>query len=154
MNNKEFVLDTLYRAGQTEARKLREKAVSGEADGTAIIASEQYVPTYPVDGKRDFTSVPIGAPYMYEGQVYTLWVQHNANGNPDWTPDKSVSLWNIAHTTDPKRAKPYMQPAGTRGLYRTGECMIWTDGSVQRSKIDNNAYTPETYPDGWEQVTV
>lgn len=154
MNNKEFVLDTLYRAGQAEATSLREKAVAGEVTGTEIIASEGYVPNYPEDGKRDFTKVPVGSPYKYDGQVYKLWQQHDANGNPDWTPDKAVSLWDICHTTDPVAAKPYMEPQGSRGLYQKDECMIWTDGTVQRSKIDNNAYTPETYPDGWEQVEV
>ena len=154
MTNKDFVLDTLRRAGLREAQTVRDGAVAGTLDGTAVIAAEGYIPDYPEDGKRDFTAVPVGSPYRYAGQVYKLWQQHNANGQPDWTPDKAVSLWDIYHTTDPAYAKPYVTPQGTRGLYQTGECMIWTDGTVQRSLIDNNAYTPETYPAGWEQVAV
>ena len=95
MTRKDSVLDTLRRAGLREAQDVREKAVSGTLDGTAVIASEGYIPDYPEDGKRDFTAVPVGAPYRYDGQVYKLWQQHNANGQPDWTPDKAVSLWDI-----------------------------------------------------------
>ena len=154
MTSKDFVLDTLRRAGLREAQDVREKAVSGTLDGTAVIAAEGYIPDYPEDGKRDFTAVPVGSPYRYAGQVYKLWQQHNANGQTDWTPDKAVSLWDICHTKDPAAAKPYVPPQGTRGVYQTGECMIWTDGQVWRSLTGNNAYTPETYPAGWEQVAV
>lgn len=44
MTNKEFVLDTLRRAGLREAQDVREKAVSGTLDGTAVIAAEGYIP--------------------------------------------------------------------------------------------------------------
>ena len=154
MTSKEFVLNTLRRAGLQEAHTIREQAVSGDLDGTGVIAAEGYIPDYPEDGKRDFTAVPVGAPYRYDGQVYKLWQQHNANGQPDWTPDKAVSLWDIYHTTDPAYAKPYVTPQGTRGIYQQGDCMIWTDGQVWRSTISNNAWTPDTYPAGWETVTV
>ena len=152
MTSKEFVLNTLRRAGLQEAHTIREQAVSGDLDGTGVIAAEGYIPDYPEDGKRDFTAVPVGAPYRYDGQVYKLWQQHNANGQPDWTPDKAVSLWDIYHTTDPAYAKPYVTPQGTRGIYQQGDCMIWTDGQVWRSTISNNAWTPDTYPAGWEVV--
>lgn len=154
MTSKEFVLDTLQRAGLHEAQTIRAQAVSGELDGTAVIANAGYIPDYPEDGKRDFTEVPVGSPYRYDGQVYKLWQQHNANGQPDWTPDKAVSLWDICNTTDPAYAKPYVTPQGTRGIYQQGDCMIWTDGQVWRSTISNNAWTPDTYPAGWETVTV
>ena len=95
MTNKDFVLDTLRRAGLREAQAVRDGAVAGTLDGTAVIAAEGYIPDYPEDGKRDFTAVPVGAPYRYDGQVYKLWQQHNANGQTDWTPDKAVSLWDI-----------------------------------------------------------
>lgn len=152
MTDREFVLDTMRRSGLASARDLRARAVAG-ASGTEVIAEEDYIPDYPEDGKRDFTAVPLGAPYKYDGQVYKLGIQHNANGQPDWTPDKAVSLWDICRTTDPAKAKPYFPPQGTRGLYNTGEVMVWTDGLVYRSKRDNNDRTPDVMPDWWEVVT-
>ena len=153
MTDREFVLDVMRKSGLASARNLRERAVAG-ASGTEVIGEEEFVPNYPPDGKRDFTAVPLGAPYKYGGQVYKLWSQHNANGQPDWTPDKAFSLWDIYHTTDPARAKPYLPVQGARGLYQVGECMIWSDGLVYRSTIDNNDRTPDIMPDWWEVVNV
>lgn len=153
MTDREFVLDVMRKSGLASARNLRERAVAG-ASGTEVIGEEEFVPNYPPDGKRDFTAVPLGAPYKYDGQVYKLWSQHNANGQPNWSPDKAFSLWDIYHTTDSARAKPYLPVQGARGLYQTGECMIWTDGLVYRSKRDNNDRTPDVMPDWWEVADV
>ena len=38
---------------------------------------------------------------------------------------------------------------GSHDMYRTGEYMIWTDGTIQRCKQDTN-YSPEEYPQAWE----
>lgn len=134
--------------GVADARALAALAVAGEADGTALIEQEEKIPTW---RQRDFSDVPVGTPYKWQGQVYKLWQQHDATEQPDWSPDKAVSLWDICHTTDPAKAKPYAAPQGSRGLYQTGECCLW-DGQVRRSKVDNNAYSPADYPDNWEAV--
>ena len=134
--------------GAQDAQTLVAQAVAGEADGTALIEQEEKIPTW---RQRDFSDMPVGTPYKWQGQVYKLWQQHDATEQPDWSPDKAVSLWDICHTTDPAKAKPYAAPQGSRGLYQTGECCLW-DGQVRRSKVDNNAYSPADYPDNWEAV--
>ena len=143
-----LVQEAMWSKGAQDARTLAAQAVAGEADGTALIEQEEKVPTW---RQRDFSDVPVGTPYKWQGQVYKLWQQHDATAQPDWSPDKAVSLWDICHTTDPARAKPYVAPQGSRGLYQTGECCLW-DGQVRRSKVDNNAYSPADYPDNWEAV--
>lgn len=72
MTDREFVLDVMRKSGLASARNLRDRAVAG-ASGTEVIGEEEFVPNYPPDGKRDFTAVPLGAPYKYDGQVYKLW---------------------------------------------------------------------------------
>lgn len=134
--------------GTQDAQTLAAQAVAGEADGTALIEQEEKVPTW---RQRDFSDVPVGTPYKWQGQVYKLWQQHDATQQPDWSPDKAVSLWDICHTTDPAKAKPYAAPQGSRGLYQTGECCLW-EGQVRRSTVDNNAYSPADCPDNWEAV--
>ena len=139
--------------GAEDARALAALAVAGEADGTALIEQEEKIPTW---RQRDFSDVPVGTPYRWQGQVYKLWQQHNATGQGDWSPDKAVSLWDVCHTTDPARAKPGMPPSGTSGLYANDECC--TDpvaddpAAVYRSKVDDNAYSPSAYPQNWELV--
>ena len=134
--------------GAAESRALAAKAVSGEADGTALIAQEEKIPTWRA---RDFSQVPVGTPYRWNGQVYKLWQQHDAAGNEGWNPEDAVSLWDICHTTDPARAKPYVPPQGARGLWQAGECWLW-EGAVMRCLQDNTAYSPAELPSAWEAV--
>lgn len=140
--------EELRERGAADAAALAAKAAAGEADGTALIAAEDRIPTW---RQRDYSSVPVGTPYKWQGQVYKLWQQHDATQQPDWTPDQAVSLWDICHTTDPDAAKPYLAPQGSRGLYQTGECCLY-GGHVWKSRIDNNAWTPDAYPAGWEDL--
>lgn len=93
----------------------------------------------------------LNAQMQYEGQVYKVCQAHDSTENAGWNPRDAVSLFDICHTKDPAKAKPYQAPSGSRGLYQNGECMIWTDGKVYASTMDSNAYTPESYPQGWSE---
>ena len=94
-----------------------------------------------------------GTPYQYEDQIYKLWQTHDATQQGDWTPDKAVSLWGICHTKDPKLAKLFVTPSGTRGMYMKDDCCKY-DGKIYRSKVDNNVYNPKDYPQNWEEVEI
>ena len=141
--------EAMQAKGAQDAQTLAAQAVAGEADGTVLVDQEEKIPTW---RQRDFSDVPVGTPYKWQGQVYKLWQQHDATEQPDWSPDKAVSLWDICHTTDPTKAKPYAAPQGTRGLYQKGECGVW-ESQGWRSKADNNAYSPADYPANWEAVS-
>lgn len=143
-----LALEEMRNRGAADAAALAARAVSGEADGTELVAGEKLIPTW---RQRDFSSVPVGTPYKWQGQVYKLLQQHDATRQPDWSPDKAVSLWDICHTTDPQKAKEYQAPQGSRGLYQKGECCRY-GGQTYRSVIDNNSWTPDAYPQGWEAV--
>ena len=140
--------EELEARGKADAAALAARAVSGEADGTELTASQDTIPTW---RQRDFSDVPVGTPYKWQGVVYKLWQQHDATGQPDWSPDKAVSLWDICHTTDPALAKDYLPPQGSRGLWQTGECCVF-GGRVWRSRQDRNAYSPGELPASWEDL--
>ena len=122
LDNKSIVLNAMRSQGAADAAALAAKSVDGDADGTTLIAAEHQIPTW---RQRDFTDVPIGTPYRYNGQVYKLWQAHDSTNQPDWNPDKAVSLWDICHTTDPKTAKEYVTSQGTRGMYQVDECCFF-----------------------------
>lgn len=145
----DFILEAMHTAGAADASAIAAKSVSGEADGTSLIAAEKQIPTW---RQRDYTDVPIGTPYKYADQVYKLWQAHDATNQPDWTPDKAVSLWDICHTTDPAKAKPYVTPQGTRGMYQTGD-VCTEGGKLYRSTMENNVWEPSAYPQGWKEIT-
>ena len=145
-----LALEELEHRGGADALALAGRSVSGEADGTALIAEEQDIPTW---RPRSYLTeeTPVGKPYRWNGQVYRLWQQHDATGQPGWSPDLAFSLWDICHTTDPARAKDYLPPQGSRGLWQTGECCVF-GGRVWRSRQDRNAYSPGELPASWEDL--
>lgn len=153
MTDFELVIKTLADLGKQKAAELREKAVAKEITDTELIDNEDYIPDWK---QMDYSNTPIGTPVRdpsdETGQVYKLWQQHDATNQPDWNPKQAVSLWDVAHTTNPEKAKPYVAPQGTRGLYQEGECMIWTNDLVYRSTINDNSYTPEQRTSDWEVV--
>ncbi len=80
-----------------------------------------------------------------------LWQAHDASAQPDWSPDKAVSLWDLCHTKDPALATDYQPPQGTRGLWQEGECCVQV-GHIWRCLTADNAYSPSELPERWEDL--
>lgn len=147
MNSKERVLQRERERGRADALDLATRAA--DMTGTEIIVEESKVPQWREDA--DYSACVIGSPVSYNGQVYTLLQPHNAANYPDTNPETLPALWSITHTKDPKRAKPYLTPNGTSGMYMIDECCTESE-HVYQSKIDNNVWEPSGYPDGWDDL--
>ena len=118
--------------------------------GTEIIDQEIFVPEW-----KPANYQTVGASVHYEGQVYKVLQVHDSTSNPDWTPDTQPALWSVCHTTDPAKAKPWLEPQGTSGMYYKGECYRADDGIVYRQIYDGgNVYDAAAAPDRWETVEV
>lgn len=139
--------DIFRSLGRSDALRLREEAAS--LTGTQIIDREHSAPAF--DPAKDYSTWPIGSPVTDEGQVWVLIQPHNA-AHYEGRPSTLRALWGLAHTTNPKKAKPWVEPQGTSGLYMTGECYKTEDGTVWRCKQDNTAYSADSWPDGWEHI--
>lgn len=149
MSGKELILAILRERGRSDALSLRSRAA--DMDGTAILAEEAKIPAF--DPGKDYSAWPLGAPVADEGQVWTLLQPHNA-ADFDGRPSTLRALWGLAHTKDPARAKPWVAPYGTSGLYMAGECYKDGDGTVYRCRQDNTVYDAAALPDGWEALGV
>ena len=147
MDSKTLVLEVLRDLGAREAAELR----TGAADmsGTGIIAMERAVPAW--SHEQDYTGWPTGAPVADEGQVWLLIQPHNA-ANYEGRPATLRALWGLAHTTDPARAKAWVDPYGTSGMYMSGECYRAEDGTVYRCLQDNCVWDAAGLPSAWEEV--
>lgn len=149
MNSQDMILDVMRTRGRADALDLRGRAA--DMDGTAIIAEEAKAPAF--DPAKDYSKWPAGAPVQDEGQVWTLIQPHNA-ADYEGRPSTLRALWGLCHTKDPARAKPFVAPEGTSGLYAKGECCTDPEAddpaAVYRSKVDDNAYSPSAYPQNWE----
>ena len=141
------MIDVFRSLGRADAKSLRNEAAS--LTGTQIIDREVSVPMWRADG--DYTGWPAGAPVQDMGQVWILLQPHNA-AHYAQRPVELRALWGLAHTTNPKRAKPWVEPFGTSGMYMTGECYRKPDGSVKRATKDNLVWDADAYPEGWEDV--
>ena len=137
----------MYQEGRRQAMALQEQAPA--MTGTEIVAQEGNVPAW--DGSKDYSGWKAGCPVADEGQVWILLQPHNAAHYPG-SPSGLRSLWGLAHTTDPAKAKPWVAPYGTSGLYMEGECCT-ENGETYRSIQDNNPYAPSAYPVWWEAVS-
>lgn len=137
----------MYDEGRRQALALQERAPA--MTGTEIIAEEGNVPAW--DPNKDYTGWKAGYPVADEGQVWLLLQPHNS-AHYTGRPSGLRALWGLAHTTDPAKAKPWVAPFGTSGLYMAGECCT-ENGATYRSIMENNPYAPSAYPAGWEIVT-
>lgn len=147
MTSKDRVLQRERDRGKAAALNLAERA-SGMT-GTAIIAEQGHIPEWREDAI--YTADHVGFPVQHKDQVYTILQPHTPAHNPGSYPADLPAIYSIKHTTDPKRAKPYMAPNGVSGVYMTDDCTV-DAGHVYRSTIDNNVWKPSDYPAGWDDL--
>lgn len=140
--------DIFRSLGRSDALKLREEAAS--LTGTQIIDREHSAPAF--DPTKDYSGFPVGAPVTDEGQVWLLIQPYNA-ANYAGRPSTLRALWGLAHTTNPAKAKPWVDPYGTSGMYMAGECYKDAEGNVWRCLNDNTVYDAVAYPAGWELIS-
>lgn len=133
--------------GADDAAALRTKA--NTMTGTEIIAAEIAVPDF--DAQKDYSACPAGTPVADEGQVWKLIQPYNA-ANYSGRPSTLRALWGLCHTTDPAKAKPWVDAHGTSGMYMKNECYKAADGKVYRCKQDNCVHDAAALPSAWEEV--
>ena len=149
MTSKDRVLERERSRGRAAALDLANRAVAEKLDGTALIAEQDSVPAWREDAV--YKQEHIGRPVQDGDQVYTILQAHTPAHNPGSRPADLPAIYSIRHTKDPAKAKPYMPPNGTSGMYMAGDCCV-ENGAVWRSLNDNNVWSPSAYPSFWEEV--
>lgn len=81
-------------------------------------------------------------------QLYQVLQEHTSA--EEWTPDTAVSLYKAIGVTENGYAE-WVQPLGTEDAYNTGDIVSY-NGTLYKSLTDNNVWSPEAYPAGWEDV--
>lgn len=140
----------MYNQGRANALKLQEEAPG--MTGTALYAADKDIPTFSaavansnmLDRAAGFVCLSPSRRVVRLVQPYdsTIYTQE---------PEELPAQWGFAWSTDPAKALPFI--AMSTSPYNKGDCC--TEGSkVYRSTLDNNAWSPSAYPQGWEEVSV
>ena len=81
-------------------------------------------------------------------QLYKVVQAHTSQA--DWAPDATPALYT-AIGLDDSGYPVWSQPTGAHDAYNTGDIVNY-NGTLYKSLIDGNVYSPEVYPAGWEVV--
>ena len=139
------MVDVFRSLGRSDALKLRQEAYG--MTETEIIEREHSAPAF--NPEKDYSGWAVKSPVVDDGQVWLLLQPYNAK-NHSGRPADIRAIWGLAHTKNPKRAKPWVAPLGTSGMYMQGECYKDENGKIYRAKNDNTVMDAEAYPAGWE----
>lgn len=82
------------------------------------------------------------------GYPYECMTAYDGTVQQDWTID-TPTCWKPWHSRKLEYALPWEQPTGAHDMYKAGEYMIWTDGSIKKCVQDTN-FSPTEYAQAWE----
>ena len=118
----------------------------------AILTDEQAatVPDAFKEWKPD-TDYVVGDRRRFGAGLYKCLIAHTSVEGQ--SPDVAVSLWACILNPDPDVIPVWVQPDSTNP-YMTGDRVHYPDADdpVYESTIDNNVFSPEAYPQGWQLV--
>ena len=126
----------------------------GGYDLTAMIAK---IDAYHIEGKitdaeRDdlyaLARTTPEAQYDLKVEIERLWAAVRALQNSGSSDDTTNDSTN---GTTSEAVAAWKQPTGAHDAYMRGDKMVYTDGKVYKSLIDNNVWSPDVYPNGWAE---
>lgn len=138
--------DTLESLIRYAKSKLLSELVESE-DKTEGIACRGLIPVYVQNKYHEVGEVATHPETGYPRECMTAY---DGSVQQDWTID-TATLWKPWHSRKKEYALPWEAPAGAHDMYKTGEYMIWTDGTVKKCIQDTN-YSPDEYPQAWEDA--
>lgn len=81
-----------------------------------------------------------------DNQLYKVNQNHTSQDN--WKPDENPALYTPIGL-DEKGYPIWSRPTGSHDAYNTGDIVDY-NGTLYKSLIDGNVYSPDEYPQGWE----
>lgn len=91
---------------------------------------------------------------LLKARVEELEKAHTTQG--DWTPEKTPALFKIFEVKKDAAGNEvvaeFKHPTGGHDSYKKGD-KVQFKGAIYESLIDNNAYSPEEYTQGWKKIS-
>lgn len=141
MNKKQKILE--FR----KAVQLFLGTLDADADSEKILAVASVFPKYEV-GKAYKTKdvFAYGENSVGDTQLYQVLQDHTSA--EEWTPDTATSLYKKIGVTEDGYPE-WVQPLGASDAYSIGDIVSF-NGTLYKSTIDGNVWSPDAYPTGWE----
>ena len=138
----------MYSQGRADAIDLQERSPS--LNGTDLNAEDEKIPSFLAAVKqKNMLDRPVGfVCKSSSGRVVKLLQVYDSNVYTQ-EPEELPAQWGFVWSDDPAKAKPFI--ALSTSPYMTGNCCT-ENGSVYRSTIDDNVWSPNSHPAGWEEV--
>lgn len=131
------------------AREIRAKieSVAETLDDTTALNYVELFAAWDGDSHQYTT----GERARYQGNLYKVLQDHVSQA--DWNPVDAPSLFAKVLNPDPDVVPVWEQPDSTNG-YMIGDKVRYpdADGIIYESLIDNNIWSPEAYPTGWQHL--
>ena len=89
-----------------------------------------------------------GQRLTYDGILYRVLQNHTSQ--PDWNPDRAVSLFAKVLIPSEDVIPEWQQPDSTNP-YMRGDRVRY-NGKIYESLINNNVWNPSEYPAGWKEI--
>lgn len=99
----------------------------------------------------------IGDVVLYNDKKHESLINANV-----WSPDAYPAGWKLLDETEPSEPSgpdnpeedipEWIQPTGAHDSYNTGDIVMY-NGKKYESTIDNNVWSPDTYPTGWKLIS-
>lgn len=148
MTSKERVLKREYDRGRLAAQEVQEKAPA--MTGTELNAVDDRIPRFAeAVKKKNMLDRPVGfVCKSTAGRVVKLLQPYDSTIYKQ-EPEELPAQWGFVWSQDPEKAQPFV--AISTSPYMTGDCCT-EGGEPFRSTIDNNVWSPSSYPAGWVAV--
>lgn len=130
---------------EQRARQLRtviSSAMQNEDDAT-VLANSMLLPEW-----EDGVNYTTGQKIRYGGVVYKVLQTHISQVT--WNPEDAPSLFAKVLIPDEDVIPEWEQPGATNP-YMKGDKVMYK-GVKYESLIDNNVWSPEAYPAGWQVI--
>lgn len=103
------------------------------------------------DGWEAGTDYAAGDVVRHGGELYRVAQAHTSQAQ--WEPGATGTEALYTHVTvDPETGvEEWRRPSGAHDAYDTGDRVLY-NGTVYESTIDGNTWSPDEYPQGWEEV--
>ena len=132
-----------------QLRKVMQIYAQGFTDEQAMEVATVY-PAY-VAGKlyKEKEMFTYGKNAVGDPQLYRVVSEHTSQ--EDWKPDTLPALYTPIGLND-AGYPVWAQPTGAQDAYNEGDIVDY-NGTLYKSLINGNTYSPEAYPAGWEIYT-